>query len=221
LARCGPRLALPDAIRREAHAEIWDGESSLFCAAGAFPGCAISSGESWRGLSRAVDTDAAQDAAQNSLARGCLAPIFSVPTRCRAIAHDRRGFGRPYPRKEYHYDVFADELATLTEPLKLSDLMLTAHSMGKQGYPQLIEQSASRRQGLPGFTRPSRENRRSALKTHGSDDQGRHLAPSRLRWRLILMNFYWILQLPVSFAVTGFAGQPSESGGSYADKSSS
>ena len=49
----------------------------------------------------------------------------------RAIAHDRRGFGRSdQPWGGYTMDQFADDLAQLMEKLDLTDVVLVGHSMG-------------------------------------------------------------------------------------------
>jgi non-heme chloroperoxidase len=49
----------------------------------------------------------------------------------RAIAYDRRGFGRSTQTWEgYEYDTFADDLATVLETLDLTDVALVGFSMG-------------------------------------------------------------------------------------------
>jgi non-heme chloroperoxidase len=49
----------------------------------------------------------------------------------RAIAHDRRGFGRSDQHRDgYTMDRFADDLAELIEQLNLTDIVLVGHSMG-------------------------------------------------------------------------------------------
>lgn len=49
----------------------------------------------------------------------------------RAIAFDRRGFGRSsQPWNGYDYDTFADDIAQLIEHLDLRDVTLVGFSMG-------------------------------------------------------------------------------------------
>jgi non-heme chloroperoxidase len=57
--------------------------------------------------------------------------FFLAQRGYRAIALDRRGFGRSgQPWNGYDYDTFADDLAELIEKLDLKDVILVAHSMG-------------------------------------------------------------------------------------------
>jgi non-heme chloroperoxidase len=50
---------------------------------------------------------------------------------CRAIAYDRRGFGRSsQPWSGYDYDTFADDLATVIEQTGAKDVTLVGFSMG-------------------------------------------------------------------------------------------
>jgi len=48
----------------------------------------------------------------------------------RAIAYDRRGFGRSEPAKSYDYDALADDLHAVLEELDLNDVTLVGFSMG-------------------------------------------------------------------------------------------
>jgi pimeloyl-ACP methyl ester carboxylesterase len=57
--------------------------------------------------------------------------LFFAERGYRAIAFDRRGFGRSsQPWTGYDYDTFADDLAELIETLDLKDVMLAGFSMG-------------------------------------------------------------------------------------------
>jgi pimeloyl-ACP methyl ester carboxylesterase len=57
--------------------------------------------------------------------------LFFAERGFRAIAFDRRGFGRSsQPWTGYDYDTFADDIAELIEKLDLKDVILAGFSMG-------------------------------------------------------------------------------------------
>jgi pimeloyl-ACP methyl ester carboxylesterase len=57
--------------------------------------------------------------------------LFLASNGYRAIAYDRRGFGRSsQPWDGYNYDTFADDLSELIEKLDLKDVVLVGFSMG-------------------------------------------------------------------------------------------
>lgn len=64
----------------------------------------------------------------------------------RAIAFDRRGFGRSsQPWSGYDYDTFADDIAQLIEHLDLSDVTLVGFSMGGGDVARYIARHGSER----------------------------------------------------------------------------
>ena len=71
-----------------------------------------------------------------------------VQNGMRAIAYDRRGFGRSdQPGGVYDYDVLADDLHALLEALDLADVTLVGFSMGGGEVARYLSRHGSRRIG--------------------------------------------------------------------------
>lgn len=78
--------------------------------------------------------------------------IFLVQHGFRAVAYDRRGFGRSsQPSQGYDYDTFADDLATIIEALDLYEVTLIGHSMGGGEVARYIGRHGESRIARAGF----------------------------------------------------------------------
>jgi non-heme chloroperoxidase len=72
--------------------------------------------------------------------------LFLASKGYRAIAFDRRGFGRSsQPWNGYDYDTFADDLSDLIEKLDLKDVVLVGFSMGGGDVVRYISRSGGGR----------------------------------------------------------------------------
>jgi len=72
--------------------------------------------------------------------------LFFAERGYRAIAFDRRGFGRSsQPWSGYDYDTFADDIAELIETLDLKDVILVGFSMGGGDVTRYIARKGSAR----------------------------------------------------------------------------
>lgn len=72
--------------------------------------------------------------------------LFFAERGYRAIAFDRRGFGRSsQPWTGYDYDTFADDIAELIEALDLKDVILAGFSMGGGDVTRYIARKGSSR----------------------------------------------------------------------------
>lgn len=72
--------------------------------------------------------------------------LFFAERGYRAIAFDRRGFGRSsQPWTGYDYDTFADDIAELIEKLDLQDVVLAGFSMGGGDVTRYIARKGSAR----------------------------------------------------------------------------
>jgi non-heme chloroperoxidase len=72
--------------------------------------------------------------------------MFFASHGFRAIAHDRRGFGRSsQPWNGYDYDTFADDISLILETLDVHDVIMVGFSMGGGDVARYISRSRGQR----------------------------------------------------------------------------